>query len=123
MDLRGLAAADGWEQEYAVKLSAAGHVGLSNQGATCYLNSLLQTLFISAEFRAAVFRAAGPAPGTDDPAVELGPEAYAAALRAGEEDIPWQLALLFARLAASERRAVDTTQLTRAFGWGSAEVV
>ena len=31
----------------------SAHVGLYNQGATCYLNSLLQTLYYTAEFRKA----------------------------------------------------------------------
>lgn len=32
-----------------------GICGLQNQGATCYLNSLLQTLFFTPEFRGDVF--------------------------------------------------------------------
>ena len=31
-------------------------VGLRNQGATCYLNSLIQTLFMSPEFRKEIFK-------------------------------------------------------------------
>lgn len=36
--------------------SVTGYVGLSNQGATCYLNSLIQTLFMTPEFRDAVYK-------------------------------------------------------------------
>jgi len=36
----------------------AGYVGLVNQAMTCYLNSLLQTLYMTPEFRNAVYRSA-----------------------------------------------------------------
>ena len=35
--------------------SSSGYVGLSNQGATCYLNSLLQCLYMTPEFRNSLF--------------------------------------------------------------------
>ncbi|CAB4014089.1 ubiquitin carboxyl-terminal hydrolase 47 isoform X2, partial [Paramuricea clavata] len=35
--------------------SDTGHVGLVNQAMTCYLNSLLQTLFMTPEFRNAIY--------------------------------------------------------------------
>ena len=31
-------------------------VGLSNQGATCYMNSLLQTLFMTPDFRNELYK-------------------------------------------------------------------
>ena len=36
--------------------SSIGYVGLVNQAMTCYLNSLLQTLFMTPEFRNALYR-------------------------------------------------------------------
>eukprot|EP01084_Bolivina_argentea_P052274 96020_1 len=38
------------------KKSSSGYVGLSNQGATCYLNSLLQCLYMTPEFRHSLFK-------------------------------------------------------------------
>ena len=62
--------------------------GLANQGATCYLNSLLQMLYAVPEFRAFVYR------GWEyDPAVH-GPPAVC---------IPLQLRLHFARMQARPR--------------------
>ena len=45
----------------------AGHVGIKNQGATCYLNSLLQSLFMTPELRRLLYKWR-KAPGQDEAA-------------------------------------------------------
>eukprot|EP01006_Ploeotia_vitrea_P038009 TRINITY_DN66192_c8_g1_i3.p1 TRINITY_DN66192_c8_g1~~TRINITY_DN66192_c8_g1_i3.p1 ORF type:complete len:1232 (+),score=694.70 TRINITY_DN66192_c8_g1_i3:155-3850(+) len=85
--------------------SGTGYVGLLNQGATCYLNSLIQALYMTPEFRRAVF------------------EWHFDAAKEGSEEfcIPRQVQRLFARLALSRRGAVGTKELTHSFNWSSAE--
>jgi ubiquitin carboxyl-terminal hydrolase 47 len=79
-------------------------VGLINQAQTCYLNSLLQTLYMTPEFRNGLYR--WEFHGTPD-----------------EEklSIPLQLQCLFAQMQTSDR-PVETSGLTRSFGWDSSEV-
>ncbi|GFO12308.1 ubiquitin carboxyl-terminal hydrolase 47 [Plakobranchus ocellatus] len=83
----------------------SGHIGLVNQAMTCYLNSLLQTLFMTPEFRNALYRWSFD--GTEEEKVK---------------SIPYQLQRLFLQLQTSNKRAVETTDLTRSFGWDSSEV-
>jgi ubiquitin C-terminal hydrolase/predicted N-acetyltransferase YhbS len=40
---------------YYNRKSETGYTGLSNQGATCYMNSLIQSLYMTPEFRSAVY--------------------------------------------------------------------
>lgn len=82
------------------------YVGLANQGATCYLNSLLQTLFMTPEFRRAIFSWHY----NPDKDVEK------------ENCIPFQLQRLFGLLQLSKSKATDTIALTNSFGWGGSEV-
>ncbi|NXT81799.1 UBP47 hydrolase, partial [Zapornia atra] len=69
--------------------SDTGYVGLVNQAMTCYLNSLLQTLFMTPEFRNAL---------------------YKWEFEESEEDpvtsIPYQLQRLFVLLQTSKKRAI-----------------
>lgn len=42
--------------------SPLGYVGLQNQGATCYMNSLLQQLFVIPQFRNGILSAEDKSP-------------------------------------------------------------
>ncbi|KAM3524529.1 hypothetical protein NHJ13051_004479 [Beauveria bassiana] len=74
-----------------------GYVGLKNQGATCYLNSLLQSLYFTNAFRKAVYEI--PTENDDS----LTNSAYT-------------LQRLFYQLQTSDQ-AVGTNELTKSFGW------
>ena len=43
-------------KHHGVPLRSAPFAGLANQGATCYLNSLLQSLYMTPEFRSLVYK-------------------------------------------------------------------
>ncbi|KAI9885549.1 MAG: hypothetical protein M1823_002648 [Watsoniomyces obsoletus] len=79
-----------------------GYVGLRNQGATCYLNSLLQSLYFTNAFRKAVYQV----PTQNEPS--LSNSAYT-------------LQRLF-YLIQTSTEAVPTTELTRSFGWDSKQI-
>lgn len=82
--------------------SSYNYRGLVNQAMTCYLNSLLQALFMTPEFRNALYK--WEFDGKDE-----------------AKSIPYQLQRLFVNLQTSPKSAVETTDLTRSFGWDSAE--
>eukprot|EP00803_Ostreobium_quekettii_P004318 evm.model.scf_1518.4 EVM.evm.TU.scf_1518.4 scf_1518:22440-34055(-) len=77
-----------------------GYVGLKNQGATCYMNSLLQYLYHLPYFRKAVYHM--PTLETDEP----------------ERSLPLALQSLFFKLQHSPT-SVSTKALTKSFGWGT----
>ncbi|KAG8470588.1 hypothetical protein KFE25_009009 [Diacronema lutheri] len=79
-----------------------GFVGLKNQGATCYMNSLLQTLAHIPSFRKAVYHM--PTREDEDP----------------ESSIPLALQRIFYKLQHSDM-SVSTKQLTKSFGWDTAD--
>ncbi|KAK3050993.1 ubiquitin-specific protease ubp15 [Extremus antarcticus] len=81
-----------------------GMVGLRNQGATCYLNSLLQSLYLTGAFRKAVYQI----PTATDQDRLNSTSAYA-------------LQRLFYRLQA-DQSAVSTQELTHSFGWESRQI-
>ena len=77
-------------------------VGLVNQAMTCYLNSLLQALYMTPEFRNALYNWEFDGSGET-------------------KSIPFQLQKLFVNLQTSNKPSVETTDLTKSFGWDSTE--
>ena len=73
-----------------------GYVGLRNQGATCYMNSLLQSLFLTSFYRRAVYTI--PTEGDN------------------LDSVPLALQRVFYLLQTSDQ-PVSTTELTKSFGW------
>ncbi|KAJ3129556.1 hypothetical protein HK098_001032 [Nowakowskiella sp. JEL0407] len=83
-------------QDYDSK-KETGYVGLKNQGATCYMNSLLQSLYFTSYFRRATYEIPTE---NDDPV----------------KSIPLALQRVFYNLQVSEK-PVGTIELTKSFGW------
>ncbi|TVY85149.1 Ubiquitin carboxyl-terminal hydrolase [Lachnellula suecica] len=74
-----------------------GFVGLKNQGATCYLNSLIQSLYFTNAFRKAVYQIPTQNENTT-------------------KNSAYTLQRLFYQLQSSAN-AVSTSELTKSFGW------
>ncbi|KDO22328.1 hypothetical protein SPRG_12789 [Saprolegnia parasitica CBS 223.65] len=82
---------------------ASKYRGLRNDSATCYLNSLLQTLYMTPELRT---------------------QLYQSTSSASEGSFLRELQLLFARLQLrTDRKAIDTTSLMQSFGWTSSDLL
>ena len=81
------------EQVISAVKPSRRYTGLSNQGATCYMNSLLQTLYMSPEFRRVLFTYYRFNPNGDCEA---------------SQSIPFQLQILFAQMQSSGARSIST---------------
>ena len=97
------------------KRNPATFVGLQNQGATCYLNSLLQCLYMLPEFRNTILRL----PLCEDkdpkkPSKFVQPEFF-----------PFTFAMqkLFAEMHSLDVDDTPTTELTDAFGWKGSQML
>ena len=81
------------------------YIGLQNQGATCYMNSLLQSLYMTPEFRQLIYSFN-----------------YQEELHGNKDySIPYQLQRLFTNLQLSRNSFVSTKSLTKSFGWESSQ--
>lgn len=93
-----------------------GYVGLRNQGATCYLNSLLQSLYFTNAFRKVSDSVQS---GADESTVTDKAQAiYEIPTEhdEGMQNSAYTLQRLFYQLQTSEQ-AVSTSELTKSFGW------
>lgn len=81
--------------------ATTGFVGLLNQGATCYMNSFVQSIFLTNEFRSAVYKI---------PTENVSPTS----------SIPLALQRIFYKLETSQFPP-STTEMTKSFGWDTAE--
>ena len=80
-------------------------IGLHNHGNTCYLNSFLQSMYMTPEFRSSVLK-------FNYDYNKFGPK---------KDCIPFQLEKLFARLQLKLRKAEETNDLITSFGWTSTQ--
>lgn len=80
---------------------STGYVGLNNQGATCYLNSLLQSYFTTKIFRKLVYQ-------------------IPIDLKTNLDSVAFSLQKIFYLLLNSSE-PVGTLELTKSFGWDSSD--
>ncbi|XP_065899371.1 ubiquitin carboxyl-terminal hydrolase 7-like isoform X1 [Dysidea avara] len=78
-----------------------GYVGLKNQGATCYMSSLLQTMYFTNKLRKAVYQL----PTENDDTVK---------------SVPLAMQRIFYELQHNDK-AVATKKLTKSFGWDTVD--
>ncbi|KAA8498654.1 Ubiquitin carboxyl-terminal hydrolase 13 [Porphyridium purpureum] len=92
-----------------------GFVGLKNQGATCYMNSLLQTLYFIGTFRKAVYQMPIPPLGGSTSTEQLDEQSMPYT-----EEMSFPLQKVFYELQYSPT-VVKTKRLTASFGWDNSD--
>ncbi len=91
-----------------------GYTGLINQGATCYLNSLLQAIFMLPEFRLALYTS------QEDDSSTISATLQCELISSNSKcvcNVKANVAALFARLQLTHRGALPTNELSASFGW------
>lgn len=83
-----------------------GYVGLNNQGATCYLNSLLQSYYTTRVFR--------------DLVCQIPTDILTETSSSNHKAVPLALQRIFYHLQLS-KDPVGTLELTKSFGWDSSD--
>lgn len=83
-----------------------GYVGLNNQGATCYLNSLLQSYYTTRVFR--------------DLVCQIPTDVLTESSSSNHKAVPLALQRIFYHLQLS-KDPVGTLELTKSFGWDSSD--
>lgn len=118
-------------------LTKSSFIGLRNQGATCYLNSLIQTLFLTPEFRKQLFSLTADEVGLDDNNGNINNNdnnnhnnnSSNKPNKKKRKKIIVELMKLFARLQTPDfegeyncnYHALSTKSLTNSFGWNAAQ--
>jgi hypothetical protein len=104
LDVTGFVIDDSVTVTIELNPSEVNHVGLCNQGATCYMNVILQSLFHIPQFRNLVYQM--PTAGVED----------------ATKSIPLNLQRLFCQMQLGSRPC-STRGLTHSFGWTSRQTV
>ncbi|KAF7632539.1 Ubiquitin carboxyl-terminal hydrolase [Meloidogyne graminicola] len=92
------------EPEECLDENGHRYVGLVNQASTCYLNSLIQTLYMTPEFRNAIYKWQFNGSNAQE-----------------HKNIQFQLQKLFLTLQTNQKSSLETKDLTTSFGWDSNE--
>ncbi|KAL7080454.1 hypothetical protein ACQ4LE_000053 [Meloidogyne hapla] len=92
------------EPEECLDENGHRYVGLVNQASTCYLNSLIQTLYMTPEFRNAIYK-----------------WQFSGSNAQEHKNIQFQLQKLFLTLQTNQKSSLETKELTTSFGWDSNE--